>query len=111
MNYTSGLLSGIGLSALVVGTGLGVWYLLAPKPEPKKEKAEAPAKVGKSFEEDKAVTVTPKAEEVMSMKFGKVERKPMPRHRLYGGEVMVAGGHTALASTPLAGTVRAPMGG
>jgi multidrug efflux pump subunit AcrA (membrane-fusion protein) len=111
MNYTSGLLSGIGLSVLVVGTGLGVWLLLAPKPEPKKEKPASPATVAKTFDEANAVTVTPEADKVMSMKFGKVERKPMPRHRLYGGEVMVAGGHTALASTPLAGTVRAPMGG
>lgn len=113
MSYTSGFLTGVGACALVVGTGFAAWYLLSPPAAPKKEKPAGPAKVGSPFQEDRAatVTLTPRALEVLGLRSGKVARQPMPRRRLYGGEVMVAAGHTALASTPLAGTVLAPEGG
>ncbi len=113
MSNAAGFLSGIAFSALAAGAGVGAWVLLAPKPAEKAEAKPGPAAITSPFKEEQAatVTLTPDALRVTAVETAKVVRKALPRFRTYGGEVMIAAGHTALASAPLPGTVLAPAGG
>lgn len=106
MNYTSGVITGVVATVLIGGAG---WWLVArsgdaAKPPP----PSAPAAVNKPFKEDQAaaITLTPEAEARLGVKTGHVERKPVKRVRLYGGEVIVQPGRAVIVSAPLAGTLK-----
>src|SRR5205823_3010048 len=71
-----------------------------------------PATVPKPFKEDTAgVTLTPEAEQRLAVRMGTVERKSVPRVRVYGGEVVVPPGRSVAVAAPLAGTLRPAAGG
>src|SRR5215218_650965 len=111
MSYRSGLLTGIVSTALAAGAvGAGWWFYAAPPKEAAKPSAPGiPATVPKPFKEDQAATVvlTPEAEAKLAVRLAKVERKSVPRARVFGGEVVVPPGKSVIVSAPLAGTLKA----
>lgn len=101
------------LVGLIVGAGVALGRLFGPgEPAPKKPDA-LPASVTKTFNEDQAnvITLSPEAIERLGVQTRPVERKPVKRTRIYGGEVTVPAGRTILVSTPLNGSLQAPKGG
>lgn len=109
MNFLSGLIAGVGLAA----AGVAGWLLLAPVPKAEKTPPVVPASVPVPLKEERigSVILKPGAAKVLGLKTGEIVKKRMARSRTYGGEVMVAVGHTAIAAAPVAGTVLAPVGG
>jgi RND family efflux transporter MFP subunit len=61
------------------------------------------------FKEGQApsVVLTPEGEARLAIRTATVERKPVPRVRVYGGEVTVPPGRALVVSAPLAGVLRA----
>lgn len=114
MSYTSGLITGVVGTVLVAGgAGAGWWMLGAKTGESAKSTPPAiPATVSKNFKEDQAATVTlePDAEAKLPVQLGKVQRKPMRRSRVYGGEVLIPPGHAVVVSAPLAGVLKPAPG-
>ncbi|MCE9567251.1 MAG: efflux RND transporter periplasmic adaptor subunit [Planctomycetes bacterium] len=109
MNYRSIVLTGI-VAGLVGSVAIGAgWFLLGWKPNTEKTPPPpVPATVPKPFKEDQGTTftLTADAEKQLALKTGKVERKPMPRRRAYGGELVVPPGRAVVVSSPLAGTLQ-----
>jgi RND family efflux transporter MFP subunit len=64
--------------------------------------------VPKVFKEDQAtaVSLTPEAETRLAIRTAAVERKPVPRVRVYGAEVTIPPGQAVVVSAPLAGVLR-----
>ena len=73
----------------------------------------APATVANPIKEDQLNTITLTAEAVqrLALRTAQVERKPMRRTRIYGGEVCVPVGQSILVSAPVSGTLRMAAGG
>ena len=111
MTYRQGLLTGIVSTALAAGAvGAGWWFAVAPPREQAKPSAPGvPATVAKPFKEDQVATVvlTAEADAKLAVRLAPVVRKPMPRTRVFGGEVMVPPGRSLIVSAPLAGTLKA----
>ncbi len=110
MTYRQGLLSGILGTALVVG-GIGAawWQTAGPRKEAAKSTVPGvQATVPKTFKEDQGASVilTADSETKLAIRTAPVVRKPMPRKRVYGGEVIVPPGRSLIVSAPLAGTIR-----
>src|SRR5207248_2688569 len=109
MSYRSGIITGVVATLLVVGGAAAGWWLLVHKPAEaaKPSPPPVPATVPKPFKEDAAaVTLTPEAEQRLAVRMGTVERKSVPRVRVYGGEVVVPPGRSVAVAAPLAGTLR-----
>ena len=72
-----------------------------------------PATVANPIKEDQLNTITLTAEAVqrLALRTAQVERKPMRRTRIYGGEVCVPVGQSILVSAPVSGTLRMASGG
>jgi hypothetical protein len=92
MNYTSGLVTGV-VGTLLLGVTIvaGLWLGL-PRPEtPKGEKPTPPATIPTFLKEDdvNAVTLTAEAVRRLALTVQPVEKKPMRRSRVFGGEVTV----------------------
>jgi biotin carboxyl carrier protein len=111
MSYRSGLLTGIVSTALVAGAIGAAWWIVNGKP---KEQAKAstpgiPATVSKALKEDQiaTVTLTAEADAKLGVRLAPVTRKPMPRKRVFGGEIVVPPGRSVIVSAPLAGTLKA----
>jgi hypothetical protein len=104
--------------AIAVGAGAvtaGAWWLTT-RPGSLAGKAAgpaAPAVVANPLKEDQinTVTLSPEAVERLALRTGLIERKPVGRVRVYGGEVIVPTGETILVAAPVSGTVKAPPGG
>src|SRR5262245_53939465 len=118
MSYQKGLITGIIGTALVAGTAAGAaWFLvIKPREAAKSTPPPIPATVPKPFKEDQATTftITAEAETRLAIRTEPVVRKPMPRKRVYGGEVIVPPGRSVIVSAPLAGTLKpgdVPVGG
>src|SRR6478752_4323760 len=98
MNYRSGVITGVVATLLAAGAAGAGWWLLVRKPGAAEKAAPppVPATVPKAFKEDAAtaVTLTAEAEAKLALKTGAVERKAVPRRRLYGGEVVVPPGRS-----------------
>ena len=110
MSYRQGILTGVLTTALAAGAaGAAWWFAVAKPPETAKPAAPTvPATVGKPFKEDQATTIvlTADAETKLAIRLAPVVRKPMPRQRVFGGEVMVPPGRSIVVSAPLAGTLK-----
>lgn len=117
MNFRSGLIAGVVATLLVVGVALlaGKAWLLDSRGTAKSASAPPAASytVAQPLKEEKLNTVELTAEAVarLNLQTGVVEKKPMPRTRLYGGEVIVPIGRTILVAAPLSGTLQAPKDG
>jgi hypothetical protein len=113
MTYRGGLLTGVVGTLLAGGAVASGWYLTRPAGESAKPPTPPiPASVPKPFKEDQAtaVTLTPEGEQRLAIRLGAVERKRVPRYRVYGGEVVVPPGGSVVVSTPLAGVLQ-PVSG
>jgi hypothetical protein len=113
MSYRGGLLTGVVGTLLAGGAVAAGWYLTRPAGESAKPPAPPiPATVPKPFKEDQAtaITLTPEGEQRLAIRLGTAERKRVPRHRVYGGEVTVPPGRSVVVSTPLAGVLQ-PVSG
>lgn len=100
--------------ALAFAVGAGAWWLVTHKPESKPSEKPAPAaKVDSVVKEDdlNTVTLTEEAEKRIGIAIGAVERKPVRRVRVYGGEVAVPAGRAILVAAPLTGILKAPSSG
>ncbi len=77
---------------------------------PEKTKSPPPAKVAQpAHEKDLAtVTLTPQAEQRLGIRTVEVQRKPVPRKRTFGGEVVCPPGQTITVSAPVSGTLATP---
>jgi RND family efflux transporter MFP subunit len=115
MNYRAGIVTGAFAALLLVGTGVLAWRLVIAPPhqEAKSAAPSPPAKVSKVAKEDDfaTVTLTPQAEQRLKLRTAAVEKKPMPRVRVLGGEVMIPPGGSLIVSAPLAGTLAPPSQG
>lgn len=75
--------------------------------------SKVPADVPKVLNEAQinVITLTPAAVERLHVEYGKIERTPVRRVRIYGGEVLVPAGKTILVAAPLSGVLQAPASG
>lgn len=83
-----------------------LFQALRPDTLPSKVSAHvAPAKVPTKLKESDLATITmlPEAELRLGIETANVDESPMPRLRLYGGEVVVPDGRSASVSAPLTG--------
>jgi RND family efflux transporter MFP subunit len=114
MKYRDRIVTATLIVPVLVACGAAVWYLVKPKPaeSAKPAPAAAPATVAKPLKEDQvqAVTLTEEAMQRLALDTRPVQRKPVPRVRVYGGEVMVPAGQSVVVSAPLTGIVRAAAG-
>jgi RND family efflux transporter MFP subunit len=111
MTYRAGIITGIVFTLAVVGIA---WRLLTTDPAGATSTAPPaiPANVPKPFKEESAttVTLTAAAVEQLALQTATIERKPMRRVRVYGGEVVVPDGQTLIVSAPLSGVVQLAAG-
>ncbi len=57
------------------------------------------------------ITLTAEAIERLNLQYGKIERQPVRRVRMYGGEILVPPGKAILVAAPLSGVLKAPDSG
>jgi RND family efflux transporter MFP subunit len=76
-------------------------------------KSEAPSKVSSPVKEGDlaTVTLTPEAEKRLGLGLATVERKPVSRTTIYGGEVVIPSGRLVVVASPFNGTLKAPEKG
>jgi RND family efflux transporter MFP subunit len=76
-------------------------------------KHESPATIAKVANEAdfNTIVLTPEAVERLGIKTQPIERRKVPRSRVFGGEVMIPAGQTILIAAPLGGMLEAPPGG
>ncbi len=113
MSDLRGIVTGSVGTLLLCGASAGAWWMLtAPQHESKSQKPTPPATVAKPIKESELLTVElkPEAEQRLDLKVGTIERRSLPRERVYGGEVMVATGRTVLVAAPLSGVLSAVQG-
>ncbi|AMV25306.1 hypothetical protein VT84_12975 [Gemmata sp. SH-PL17] len=110
MSYRNGLITGIfGTAVAASALGAAGWFFLVKPQEAAKSSAPGvQATVPKPFKEDQGATVvlTADSEAKLAIRTAPVERKPMPRKRVYGGEVIVPPGRSLVVSAPIAGTLK-----
>jgi multidrug efflux pump subunit AcrA (membrane-fusion protein) len=118
MSYQKGLITGIVSTAIVAGVAASAawFFVIKPREAAKSQPPPIPATIPKPFKEDQATTftITAEAETRLGIRTAPVVRKPMPRKRVYGGEVIVPPGRSVIVSAPLAGTLKlgeAPVAG
>lgn len=112
-NNTRGTAAAV-IGIVVVALATGYWLLTRePMAPTKSTPPPIPATVPKPFVEEQAATLrlTPEAEIRLAIQTGLVERKPTPRVRVYGGEVLIPPGRTILVAAPMTGVLAAPANG
>ena len=99
----------LGLAFLVVVCGV-VWKVAFSQPAKTADSAKpaAPAEVAKPLKEESlaTITLTEQAETAIDLATAPVERKPVPRMRLFGGEITVPLGRTVVVSAPIGGMLK-----
>ena len=97
--------------AIAIAVGVGASWLISNPPTKAKDAPHAPAatveKVVKETDLN-TVTLTQEAETKLGLTVGKIERKPVQRVRIYGGEVTVPDGRAILVASPLTGLLTTP---
>src|SRR4051812_18918667 len=104
------LLTAIVIFVVLSVAGVGAWWLITHPPSAaKSDKPPAAATVAKVVKEDdlNTITLTEDAEKRIGLKLGMVEKKTVPRLRVYGGEVTVPIGRSVPVAAPLAGVLKA----
>lgn len=110
MSNLRGIITGSAGTFLLCSACAGAWWIAtAPQAASKSEKPPAPASVAKPVKETELLTVVlrPEAEQRLDLQVGAIERRSLPRERVYGGEVMVATGRSVLVAAPLSGVLSA----
>ncbi|MGL4554879.1 MAG: hypothetical protein ACRC33_27240, partial [Gemmataceae bacterium] len=113
MSYNRGLLTGVAGSCLFAASFTAAfWVVTRRADEPPAEKPTPPATVPRPLKEEdiNAVTLTAEAVRRLALEVKPVEKKAMPRSRVFGGEVTVPVGRAIVVSAPLGGTLQAVEG-
>lgn len=102
--------------ALAIAIAAGTWRLaIAPETAhaSKTDKPASAATVAKVVKEEdlNTVVLTPEAERRLGIETGAVSKKSLSRVRVYGGEVAIPTGRSAIVSAPISGILQAPSGG
>lgn len=114
MNYRQGILNGIFTALMAAGVAVGAWWIVmhpiakaqvAPPPP-------APATIGKIIKEEQINTITLSSEAIqrLALATAPVERKPMKRLRVYGGDIVLPPGQAIVVSSPISGVLKAAEG-
>ena len=115
MTYRAGVLTGTLVTLFGVGAGGAAWWLVrtGPTQATKTAPPPIPASVPKPLKEEQvnALTLTAEAVERLALRVTPVERKPIRRTRVYGGEATIPVGQTVIVAAPLSGMLKAPPGG
>src|SRR5687768_5567874 len=109
MSFRSGVVTGAVATAAVVGViffARQAWQQPGPAEAAKSSAPPAPFHVAKPLQEERLDTIELSAAAVarLNLRTAPVEKKPMPRTRSYGGEVVVPPGRSITVSAPLGGT-------
>jgi RND family efflux transporter MFP subunit len=111
MTYRAGIITGIICTLVVV---VIAWRLLTADPTSamKADVPPIPAKVHNTFKEEASGTfmLTAQAARQLALKTGTLDRKPVRRVRVYGGEIAVPDGQALIVSAPLSGVVQLAEG-
>ena len=114
MIQRDGAITGVLFTLLALGAGVGIWWLLGGKPNEaaKPSAPPIPANVPHPVKEDRLTTfsLNPEAEDALNLQFGTIDHQPMPRSRLYGGEVTVPPGKTIVVAAPFSGVLQTAKG-
>src|SRR4051794_2863421 len=112
MSRDRAIVAGVVIAAVLVVGGIG-YVALRGSNTGKHTPPPPPAAVTKVLKEDEVNTITLQAEAVekLGVQTGVIERKPTPRARQYGGEVIVPVGKSVIVSAPLNGSLKAASGG
>ncbi|MBA4066130.1 MAG: hypothetical protein C0501_20915 [Isosphaera sp.] len=100
--------------ALAAAVAAGAWWLVTNKPAvTPADKPTPAATVARVVKEDdlNTVVLTAEGEKRIGLRLSEVRTKAVRRVRVYGGEATVPAGRTILVTAPLAGTLKAPVGG
>jgi hypothetical protein len=121
MSYRSGVLTGLLISVLAAVTAGAAWWAFFSPPTANKDKPKPPepAQVSKApgqyqsntLIEDQQVNLivlTPEGVETLALRTELIQRKPMHRARLYGGDIVLPPGQSLIVSAPLNGTLQQP---
>lgn len=114
MNFRLGFLSGALCMAFLGAVGAAAWWIVtAERSKPGAAVHEPAATVQHPIKEEDLATVilSLKAEQRLGVQIGKVQRKKLPRRRLYGAEVTIPIGQSIQVAAPLGGILKAPMEG
>lgn len=98
--------------SIAAAVGAGAWWLATNKPVTSKaDKAAPAATVARVVREDELNTVKLTAEGAkrLGLSLVPVERKPVRRVRMYGGEVAIPVGRSILVAAPIGGLLKAPV--
>ncbi len=108
MTYRAGIVVGVLGTLLVVGL---IWWIINPDPAAATPapSAKSPATVSKPLKEESlsTFTLTDAAVDLLKLKTGTVERRIVPRARIYGGEITIPNGRSVVVSSPLGGVLTA----
>ena len=112
MNYRSGIWTGAAAALLVVGFGIGIFWLLVSSPiEALKSplpKTEATVPKPATEGQFNTVILSADAEKKLGLARGVAKREKMPRSRFYGGDVLVPPGQAIVVSAPVSALVKDP---
>ena len=112
MNYRSGILTGAAAALLIVGSGIGIFWLLVGSPievlKSPLPKTEATVPKPASEGQFNTVILSADAEKKLGLARGTAKREKMPRSRFYGGDVLVPPGQAIIVSAPVSGLVKDP---
>jgi RND family efflux transporter MFP subunit len=114
VNRLQGVASAAFTLAAAAAVAAGAWWLVTARPTAKSaDKPPPAATVAKVVKEDdlNTVVLTEEAEKRIGLTTAPVEKKSVPRSRVYGGEVTVPVGRAIVVTAPLGGTLKAPAGG
>ncbi len=109
-------LTGLLFTVICLTLGVGAWWLVwrssPPSGKATTSSPPPPAAIPKIVKEDQlnVITLTSEAVKRLALKTAAVEFKPMPRTRVYGGEIMIPVGQSILVSAPVSGTLKAAGG-
>lgn len=112
MNYRSGIWTGAAAALLIVGFGIGIFWLLVGSPiEALKSplpKTEATVPKPATEGQFNTVILSADAEKKLGLARGVAKRETMPRSRFYGGDVLVPPGQAIIVSAPVSGLAKDP---
>jgi RND family efflux transporter MFP subunit len=111
MSYRTGFLTGLGAGVILCSALVASYWTATSKSSATSKPAAqpAPATVTKTLKEEEINVITLKKEAIdrLGLRTGTIEKKSVPRARVYNGEITVPPGQSVTVSAPLSGIVNA----